>query len=249
MSQIEITEAELHAFVDGELDEARARLVAQQIEADPALIQRVAAYRADQEQLRRIYMPLIEEPLPARLVRAVTARSAPRRPAARLWAAGATLAAAAAILLVVSTGLLGGPKDALLDEAMAVRDGAVTPEQQLADLSAGQGDVLVAKTLSPSVKVPDLSKAGYRLAGLALYPDHAHGRAIQLSYRDGKGRLLTVYLHHPTGTDRYEILPERNGQRICIWEYQDLSAVMIGDGMSEQEMYSAATSAYVPLGL
>jgi anti-sigma factor RsiW len=31
MSQIEITEAELHAFVDGELDEARARLVAQQI--------------------------------------------------------------------------------------------------------------------------------------------------------------------------------------------------------------------------
>jgi anti-sigma factor RsiW len=246
MSQIEMTEAELHAFVDGELDEARARLVAQRIEADPALIQRVAAYRADQEQLRRIYTPLIEEPLPARLVRAVTAQ---HRPAARLWAAGATLAAAAAILLVVSTGLLGGPKDALLDEAMAVRDGAVTPEQQLADLSAGQGDALVAKTLSPSVKVPDLSKAGYHLAGLALYPDHARGGAVQLSYRDDKGRLLTVYLHHPTGTDRYEFLPERKGQRICIWEYQELSAVMIGDGMSGQEMYRAASLAYVPLGL
>jgi anti-sigma factor RsiW len=246
MTQIELTEAELHAFVDGELDEARTRIVAAQIEADPALSQRVAAYRADRERLNRIYAPLIEEPLPARLVRAVTAQPASRRPAIGLWAAGATLAAAAAILLVVS---MRTPDDALLDEAMAVRAGAVTPEQQSADLSPDQGDALVAKTLSPSVKVPDLSKAGYQLAGLALYPDHAHGRAIQLSYRDTKGRLLTVYLHHPTGTDRYEILPERKGQRICIWEYQELSAVMIGDGMSEQEMLRAAHSVYTPLGL
>ncbi len=249
MNQIEMTEAELHAFVDGELDAARALVVAQAIEADPALSHRVAAYRADREQLNRIYAPLAEEPLPARLVRAVTAGTAPRRPAIGFWAAGATLAAAAAILLVVSTGLLGGPKDALLAEAMAVRDGAVAPEPQLADLSGGQGDALVAGTLSPSIKIPDLDKAGYHLAGLALYPDHAKGRAIQLSYRDGKGRLLTVYLHRPTGTDRYEILPERKGQRICIWEYQELSAVMIGDGLSEQEMLRAAHSVYDPLGL
>ena len=246
MSQIEPTEAELHAFVDGELDEARTRIVAERIEADPALSQRVAAYRADRERLNRIYAPLIEEKLPARLVRAVTAQPAPRRSAIGIWAAGATLAAAAAVLLVVS---MRTPDDALLDEAMAVRAGAVTPEQQIADLSAGQGDAVVAKTLSPSVKIPDLGKAGYSLAGLALYPDHAHGQAVQLTYRDDKGRLLTVYLRHPTGKTRYELLPERKGQRVCIWEYQELSAVMIGDDMSQQEMYKAAQSAYVPLGL
>jgi anti-sigma factor RsiW len=249
MSQLEITEAELHAFVDGELDAARTRIVAAQIEADRSLSHRVAAYRADQDRLRLTYMALIDEPLPARLVRAVTAQPAARRPPVRIWAAGATLAAAAAILLVVSTGLFDRSKDALLDEAMAVRDGAVTPAQQLADVSAEAGDALVAKTLSASVKIPDLGSAGYRLAGLSLYPDHAHGQAIQLSYRDGNGRRLTVYLHRPTGTDRYEILPERKGQRICIWEYQELSAVMIGDGMSEQEMLRAAHSVYDPLGL
>ena len=245
MSQIELTEAELHAFVDGELDAARALVIAEQIEADPTLSHRVAAYRADRERLNRIYAPLIEEKLPARLVRAVTAQPAARRPSARFWVAGATLAAAAILLVVWAR----TPDDALLDEAMAVRAGAVQPEQQLADLSAGQGDALVASTLSPSIKIPDLGKAGYRLAGLALYPDHAKGRAVQLSYRDSRGRLLTVYLHRPTGTDRYEILPERKGQRICIWEYQELSAVMIGDGMSEQEMLRAAHSVYDPLGL
>jgi anti-sigma factor RsiW len=247
MSPTEMTEAELHAFIDGELEDGRAQIVAGLIEADPILRQRVAAYRADHEQLRTIYQPLIEEPLPARLVRAVTAGPAARRPIG-LWAAGATLAAAAAIALVLWSGALDRPpQDGLLAEALAVRDGAVTAEQQLADVPAGDGDALVAKTLSPSVKIPDLGQEGYKLAGLAVYPDHAQGKAVQLNYRNAQGRRLTVYLHRPTGTDRYEILPEKQGRRVCIWENQELSAVMVGDGMSEQEMLRTAQRAYHPL--
>ncbi len=241
-----MTEAELHAFLDGELEAGRAQIVAGLIEADPILRQRVAAYRSDHERLRTIYQPLIEEPLPARLVRAVTAEPAARRPIG-VWAAGATLAAAAAIALVLWSGALDRPQDGLLAEALAVRNGSVTAEQQLADVPAADGDALVAKTLSPSVKIPDLGQEGYKLAGLAVYPDHAHGKAVQLSYSNAQGKRLTVYLHRPTGTDRYEILPEKQGHRVCIWENQELSAVMVGDGMSEQEMLRTAQRAYHPL--
>ena len=61
-----------------------------------------------------------------------------------------------------------------------------------------------------------------------------------------QGRLLTVYLHRPTGVDRYEVLPERAGKRICIVEGEELSAVMVGE-MSEQEMLRTAALAYTAL--
>jgi anti-sigma factor RsiW len=102
---------------------------------------------------------------------------------------------------------------------------------------------MVAKTLDASINIPDLDQEGYVLAGLGVYPDQAHGHAIQVNYRNGDGRLLTVYLRHPTGADRYEILPERNGKRVCVWESQELSAVMVGE-MSEQEMLRTAYLAY-----
>ncbi|MEA2754706.1 MAG: hypothetical protein QOJ54_995 [Aliidongia sp.] len=236
-------EADLHAFVDGQLDDLGARRFASAINAQPALRVVADSYRRDRDQLRLIYGPLIEEPLPARLLRPLTAVSAPRHPAAWQWSVGGGLAAAA-VLLVVWLGVKTEPRDALLAEAFAVRDGAVAAEQQIAaNMPADERDAMVAKTLDASINIPDLDQEGYVLAGLGVYPDQAHGHAIQVNYRNGDGRLLTVYLRHPTGADRYEILPERNGKRVCVWESQELSAVMVGE-MSEQEMLRTAYLAY-----
>ena len=245
MSRTELSEADFHAFIDGELDAGRMRSVAALIEADPALRAQADLHRADREQLRRIYGPLIEEKLPARLLRPFIETPAQRRPV-WAWTAAAGLAAAAALLLVLGPGLGGSPKDALLAEAIAVRGGDVVPEQQVAADAAD--DALVARTMAAAIRIPDLGQKGYVLAGLGIYPDHTHGRAVQLSYRNGEGRLLTVYLHRPTGADRYVILPERGGKRACIVETQDLSVVMLGE-MSEQEMLQTEQLTYVPLNL
>ncbi|MGB8843994.1 MAG: hypothetical protein WCC64_23335 [Aliidongia sp.] len=238
-----IPESDLHAFIDDQLDDLGARRFAAAMNAQPTLRAVTDGYRRDRDLMRQVYGPLIDEPLPPRLLR--TLRSVPqaRRPAWQ-WSAGVGLAAAAAVLLIVSYGLPTDPKDALLAEAFAVRDGAVMAEQQIAaDVPAAERDAMVVKTLDTSVNIPDLGQEGYTLAGVGIYPDRAHGHAVQVNYRNDQGRLLTVYLHHPTGADRYEILPERGGKRVCIWESQELSAVMVGE-MSEQEMLRTAYLAY-----
>ena len=79
-----LSEAELHAFIDGELDDARADAVAAIIAASPELSEQVERFVIDKDMIARAYGPLIEQPLPARLRQAVTgARPAPpaNRPA------------------------------------------------------------------------------------------------------------------------------------------------------------------------
>lgn len=238
-----IHESDLHAFIDGQLDDLGARRFASAMNAQPALRAVTDGYRRDRDLMLQIYGPLIDEPVPSRLLR--TLRSVPEvhRPAWQ-WSAGVGLAAAAAVLLVVSYGLPTEPKDALLAEAYAVRDGGVAVEQEIAaNVPATERDAMLVKTLDTPVNIPDLDQTGYKLAGLGIYPDRAHGHAVQVNYRNYQGRLLTVYLRHPTGADRYEILPERGGKRVCIWESQELSAVMVGE-MSEQEMLRTAYLTY-----
>ena len=69
MNRVDITETELHAFIDGQLDDVRAQHVANRLQADAELRTRTERYRADRERLHQVYAPLIEEPLPPRLVR------------------------------------------------------------------------------------------------------------------------------------------------------------------------------------
>ena len=47
-----IRDEDLHAFLDGALDAAQARVVAAAIEADPALAARLAGFRADKAMLK-----------------------------------------------------------------------------------------------------------------------------------------------------------------------------------------------------
>ena len=47
MSAPFLSDAELHAFIDGALDDARTREIAALVGADAALAERIAAFRAD----------------------------------------------------------------------------------------------------------------------------------------------------------------------------------------------------------
>jgi anti-sigma factor RsiW len=258
MSQ-RINEADFHAFIDGELDELSTRRIGVAIDAEPVLRQRAELYRGDRDMLRRAYAPLVEEELPDSLVRFVKEHAAVRelvwsrpvvvgalrRPAWQ-WAAGAGFAAAAALLLAVSW---GQPSDRLLAEAIAVRDGDVAAEREVVTTTAALArDALGTHILPASVGVPDLSQEGYTLAETGIYPEGKTGHAVQLDYRNGQGQRLTVYLRQPTGTERYEILPDKNGDHVCIWETQSISAVMVGQ-MSTEQMLRVAQKAYHALDL
>ncbi len=96
----EIADAELMAFVDGELDEVQRTRVERALARDPGLRRRADSLRVPGEALRAALDPIAAEPIPAAILRAALPqdRAAPRAPWRQL---AAPLAMAASLALVV----------------------------------------------------------------------------------------------------------------------------------------------------
>jgi anti-sigma factor RsiW len=251
MDKIVLTDENLHAFIDGELEEARTLGVAALVAGSPELSERVRRLILDKEMIARVYGPLIELPVPDAMRRMVTgARPVPQPAVAprRFLPTAMALAAAIVAAVMVYPMLGGGGGDPLVAEALAVRSGEVHAERQFADTEiAGEAsrDRLVQAALSVPVKVPNLEKAGYRLIGISAYPDKNGREALQLSYRDRSGTLFTMYMRQTAGGDRFELSSRRNMQ-VCVWQNDDLSVVMLGE-MPAHEMLKVATATYADL--
>ena len=69
-----ISNEELHAFIDGELDPARNAEIATIVGADTHLAERIAAYQSDKKQLEHVYERLDARPLPEQWLRLIAAR-------------------------------------------------------------------------------------------------------------------------------------------------------------------------------
>jgi hypothetical protein len=104
-----VTDEELLAYVDGELDTARSESLRQEIAASADLTRRVAEQRALRDRLRHAFDRTLDEPVPARLTelasrdRVIDFKSSSRqRPSRNAWLSGLALAAG-----VVLGGVLG----------------------------------------------------------------------------------------------------------------------------------------------
>ena len=76
-NDVNITESDLHAYIDGELEAGRAQAVAAGLSADPALAERLAAYQADMAMLKKLYGPMAEQQ-PGRPYLALVENARPR---------------------------------------------------------------------------------------------------------------------------------------------------------------------------
>ena len=253
-----INKEELHAFIDGELDPIRAAEFTKRVASDPALAARVAAFRSDKQQLDQIYGSLSDLPLPPEWLQLIRDTLAPRRPSfsSVVFSRRGVVAMAASLLLILITNLwfvyerfIITNEDAVIAEAFAARQESTRPEQSLGVASAApeERDLALTMALSMMLKVPDLSKQGYRLANIRVYSGVPGGKAAELVYRDAQNRLFTLYLRHPSSPPRVDLV-ERDGVRVCIWQDDVLSTVMLGE-MSAGEMARIASLAYSGLTL
>jgi len=130
----------LMAYADGELDDAQRADIASAIERDPALAHRVQKHRALRSQVAGAFAPVIDEPVPERLLEA--ARSAggetraqsmtftQRQPrTARIWGTPQWLAMAASLVVGV---ILAWQWLTPGSPAMTVRGGALLASGELA---------------------------------------------------------------------------------------------------------------------
>ncbi len=243
---------DLHAFIDGELDARRSAEIRDLIASDAILAQRVADFRADKEQLARLYGPLAERPLPAEWLQRIKRESSP--PSS--WTRQRTLIALAASLAVI---LLGGAayvrltesrENAIIAEAFKARENEVRPLDTLSDsalAAAALRDETLTTALAMRLKAPDLAKLGFGLSAMKVYSGVPGGKAVELQYRDGGNRLFTLYVRRSSGEVQFE-LTRRQGISICVWQDDVLGTVMTGD-LSTAEMYRLASLAYSGLTL
>ncbi|HTW28371.1 MAG TPA: anti-sigma factor [Acetobacteraceae bacterium] len=193
-----ISEDDLHAYVDGVLDEDRHAAIESYLQSHPEIGQRVASYVAQRADLRAAFAAPALEPIPPQLNLSSLVEERLRfRP--QRWVA----AAAAVLALAIGAGggwFLGSRPPAaiatLSQEAAAGYAVFVSAHSQSDASPFREADALVgwvAHGVGRSVKAPDLAKAGYRLLGAALVPA-AHGSAAMLHYRNAHGTSLVIYI-------------------------------------------------------
>lgn len=204
MTGLAVTEAELHAYVDGLLAEARRVEVESYLAAHPEDAQRVRAWREQNHALRELFDPVLAETLPARLRRpALLSRI---RPALRY---------AAAVGWVTFGGMAGWylhdynvakSADTVAFAHQAVIAHVVySPEvRHPVEVGADQEAHLVAwlsKRIGGSLKIPQLASLGYQLVGGRLLPGN-QGPVAQFMFQDGNGQRLTLYVRNGAGTSK-----------------------------------------------
>lgn len=243
---IQMPNATLHAYLDGELPEHERGAFDRTLAEDPKLAEQLALYRADKERLSAVYDRVLDGPVPASWIEQIESHAMPGR--APAWQA---LAAATTLIAVLVGGTIlyrqqtASHEEPIVAEALAARENALATHTQMAvhnPADAAAASRALASTLAMRLKAPDLSRMGYRLASMDIYDHVATGKAVELIYRRADNRTFALYVRHATGAARFDEFT-RGKMRVCIWQDEVLGTVMTGQ-MSAAEMQRLASLAY-----
>jgi anti-sigma factor RsiW len=252
-----VTEAELHAYFDGELAPERRPAVEAHLAAHPEDVDRLESYRGHDLLVRRAFRPLAERPLPAPMVRALFR---PRGRAPRRWWRATAAAAAAALLFVAGAtsgwygrALLAPAEPAvhtLLADAAAAHLTYTAEVRHAVEVAASEQDHLatwLGRRLDVPLRVPDLTGSGYELVGGRLLPAIQGRPAAQLMYEDEGGHRLTLYMRSAPGDERTAFRFSREGKlSVLYWEDGKVAWVLLGE-LPREQLLDLAHQVYAAL--
>lgn len=244
-----ITEADLHAYVDGLLSEERGAEVEVFLAAHPDEEERLRVYQGQNQALRAMFNPILEEPIPPQLM-------APRQRWRFATMHHAALLTCFVLGIFVGWWLRGietnGPTEAMaLVREAAVAHLVYTPEvRHPVEVGADQEEHLVqwlSKRLGAPLKAPHLSHLGYRLVGGRLLPG-SEGPVAQFMYQNERGKRLTLYLR--PGSDPHQDATFRFVQEgtvtVLYWFGDKLSCALSGE-VDKAELLKVADAVYQDL--
>ena len=246
MSRQPITEADLHAHVDGVLPPPRAAEVDAYLAERPEEAARVAAYREQLVALRREFDAVLDEPLPQRLhvPRFYWARPLLRYAAVVAWL---TLGGMAGWQLHAYTADKRSETTAWARRA-AIAHVVYSPEvRHPVEVAASEEAHLVqwlSKRLGTSLKIPHLGDIGYTLVGGRLLPGDREPVA-QFMYQDGKGQRLTLYVRVNPDDSRETAFrfAQEHGVGVFYWLDRTLGYALSGE-VEKSELLRVATAVY-----
>lgn len=257
----------LMAYVDGQLDDTRRAEVDRYLEHEARLAQtgeqthpgahtsvraEIAALQAQNLALREALAPLLDEPVPARLLQ-------PLAPPARPWVR------AAAVALWIGVGAVAGSlitRESQQDDAVvaAQNEGmqhfvrqaelayAVYTPDARRPVEVREGSDLttwLSRRLQRPIVAPDALPGGLVLMGGRLLPGMPGKPAAQLMYQDAQGHRVTVYLRgmaKPTAETSFRIVPGKQASTF-YWVDRQWGYALTGD-LPRAQLLDAARALY-----
>jgi anti-sigma factor RsiW len=220
MTPERISDEQLSAWVDGELDAAESARVQAWLQTHPEDAARAARWEADRQALHELFLPVAQEPVPAELQATALLRQVWPRWAVAAAAAGLGVLGAAAgggavwhqqqqQMAQLQVRLAAGTAQGWVQRAALAHSVYTVEPRHPVEVKAQEEHL--ARWLTRRIQVPvklfDLREQGFELVGGRLLPD-GPGKSAQLMYQDAQGLRVTVYLRKPEqGTDaafRYE---------------------------------------------
>jgi len=247
MTKPQITETDLHAWLDGQSTDGRSGEIESYIASHPHEAERFAAYRLNDEAIRARFDPVLEEPVPARLSEARAAKSfnVLRYAAVAAWLFLGGLAGWQ--LHGLNSGSYSSEPPAWTRRA-AVAHVVYSPEiRHPVEVPGDQEAHLVAwlsKRLGTPLKIPRLDALGYGLVGGRLLPGE-HGPVAQFMYQDGQGHRLTLYVRtnmEKTKETAFRFAQEGNVRQF-YWIDRGLGYALSGE-TGKEDLLRVATAVY-----
>jgi anti-sigma factor RsiW len=247
-----ITEAELHAFADGELAPTERAELEALIASAPTELALVGELQQLNDAIKRRYAGAPAEALPKRHQELISRFERRRAPVGRRlvrWVAGIVLLAAAGAAGYVARDQLSrtrGPDTAFVTTALGAHTVFVPEVRHPVEVKADEAHLVrwLAKRVGADVRAPTLGNLGWRLMGGRLLPDQNGLPAAQFMYEDTSGRRMTLYMRKETGLNNTSFrFHERDGFGSFYWIDRPLAYALSGR-LSREELMALANTVY-----
>ena len=243
MSDLSVTD--LHAYTDGQLDDARRVQVEARLAHDSAATESVRVWREQNEALRALYSPVLNEPVPQRLLAARALRGR--------WPYYALAAGAMGLGFGLGWMSQSYRTDRFVEAAALPRRAAVAyavyaPEvRHPVEVGADQQDHLVkwlSKRLGHELKAPVPTQRGFDLVGGRLLPG-GKGPVAQFMYQDAMGQRITLYVSLSDAEPRDTAFRFSQEDKVAVFYWIDgkLGYALSGE-MDRASLLAIATVVY-----
>lgn len=224
-----VNDVDLHAYVDGELDENRRLDVEAYLAGNPEAAEQVRQYQQINQDLHRLFDPVLNESVPAALASVSTGSYTGDH-----WWRAVRAAAWAGVVLV--SGLSGwflhaGSNSAENSAALVnlVQPAAFahvvysTDDQYPVEIQAEQQDVLsnwLSERMHTSIQAPDLGRLGFDLVGGRLLPS-TNRMAAQFMYQNADGERITLYVRRVVWKNRQTAFQYQEAEGVSVFYWID----------------------------
>lgn len=253
MVEPSVTEAELHAYVDGQLDVQRREMVAAYLRENEYARQIVRQYQQQNAQLQAMYDPVLDETVPQHLL-----NIGRRRTWLRVAAVAAWLSVGAAIGWQMHPDPLPMPA---YEQVYSFEQHLVHPAafahriysaevKHPVEVTAAHEKHLVkwlSKRLDTPMKVPDLHAKGYALVGGRLLPS-TDNIAAQFMYDRSDGKRITLYTRRgkwQEGAAAFQYASD-NGMSVFYWADENMAYALVGE-INRSELLMLSMEVYKQL--